>query len=234
MKNGYYLMSRGWMDNPALSNPSPYDRRSAWVWIIEKACYRDTKQDVLGKTTIVVRTSLVTSVRYLAQHWRWSEKAVRTFLKRLEKEEMIRTETGLGKTQIFVINYDSYQLSGQASDTVGANEGQQKKKVKENKENIYISKDDYVSKMKSLYPKRKGNLEITTSYNRILSKVKKGELTFDEWFFAVSNYKRECEKLDIVATSFVKMASTFANGKYRDYLDASDASDGGVEEWSAF
>ena len=198
MKNGYYLMSRGWMDNPALSNPSPYDRRSAWVWIIEKACYRDTKQDVLGKTTIVVRTSLVTSVRYLAQHWGWREKAVRTFLKRLEKEEMIRTETGLGKTQIFVINYDSYQLSGQASDTVGANEGQQKKKVKENKENIYISKDDYVSKMKSLY------------------------------------YKRECEKLDIVATSFVKMASTFANGKYRDYLDASDASDCGVEEWSAF
>jgi DNA-binding transcriptional regulator YhcF (GntR family) len=234
MKNGYYLMSRGWMDNPALSNPSPYDRRSAWVWIIEKACYRDTRQDVLGKTTIVVRTSLVTSVRYLAQQWRWSEKAVRTFLKRLEKEGMIRTETGLGKTQIFVTNYDSYQLNGQAEGTEGASQGRQKKEVKESKENIYISKDEFVQKMKSLYPKRKGNLEITTSYNRVLSKVKKNELTFNEWFFAVSNYRKECENLNSISTSFVKMASTFANGKYKDYLDASDTSDGDVEEWKAF
>ena len=123
------------MDNPALNPSSPYDRRSAWVWIIEKACYRDTRQDVLGKTTIVARTSLVTSVRYLAQQWRWGEKSVRTFLKRLEKDDMIRMETGLGKTQIFVRNYDTYQFNGQASGTVGASEGQQKKEVKEIKKN---------------------------------------------------------------------------------------------------
>jgi len=220
------------MDNPALNPHSPYDRRSAWVWIIEKACYKDTKQDVLGRTTVVVRTSLVTSVRYLAKQWRWSEKAVRTFLKRLEKEEMIRTETGLGKTQIYVINYDSYQFNGQANGTVGASEGQQKKEVKESKENIYMSKDVFLKKMKSSYPKRKGNLELTSSYQRVLSKVKSGEITFDKWFFAVDNYRKEMENLNYTGTVYVKMATTFANNKYKDYLEieVGDA----VSDWKAF
>jgi len=220
------------MDNPALNPHSPYDRRSAWVWIIEKACYKDTKQDVLGRTTVVVRTSLVTSVRYLAKQWRWSEKAVRTFLKRLEKEEMIRTETGLGKTQIYVINYDSYQFNGQANGTVGASEGQQKKEVKESKENIYMSKDVFLKQMKSSYPKRKGNLELTSSYQRVLSKVKSGEITFDKWFFAVDNYRKEMENLNYTGTVYVKMATTFANNKYKDYLEieVGDA----VSDWKAF
>lgn len=220
------------MDNPALNPFSPYDRRSAWVWIIEKACYRDTRQDVLGKTTIVVRTSLVTSVRYLAQQWRWSEKAVRTFLKRLEKDEMIRTETGLGKTQIYVINYDSYQFYGQANGTQGASEGQQKKEVKESKEITYMSRDVFVKKMKAQYPKRKGNTEINSSYNKVLAKVKSGELTFDKWFFAVDNYRKEMQGLDYIGTPYIKMATTFSNNKYRDYLDV-DVEDS-VNDWKAF
>ena len=220
------------MDNPALNPSSPYDRRSAWVWIIEKACFRDTRQDVLGKTTIVVRTSLVISVRYLAQQWGWSEKAVRTFIKRLEKEEMIRTETGLGKTQIYVINYDSYQFNGQMTGTQGADEGQQKKEVKENKEKEYMSKDIFSKKMKAVYPKRKGNLEINTSYNKVLSKVKSGDLTFEKWFFAVDNYRKEMEKMDCIGTPYVKMATTFANNKYKDYIEVEIESE--IDDWKAF
>ena len=231
VKNGYYLMSRGWMDNPALNSPSPYDRRSAWVYLIETACFKDTRQDVLGKTTIVVRTSLVTSVRYLAKHWKWSEKAVRTFLKRLENDGMIRTETGLGKTQIYIINYDTYQYSGHTEDTPRASEGQQKKESKESKENIYMSKEDFTARMKEKYPKRKGNLEISSCYNKVLAKVKKGELSFDSWFLAVDNYRKEMERQDLISTSFVKMASTFSNNKYRDYLDIEVEN---PKNWSAF
>ena len=224
-------MSRGWMDNPALNSSSSYDRRSAWVYLIETACFKDTRQDVLGKTTIVVRTSLVTSVRFLAKHWTWSEKAVRTFLKRLEKDGMIRTETGLGKTQIYIINYDTYQLTGHTQDTPRASEGQQKKEGKESKENIYMSKEEFTAKMKDKYPKRKGNLEIASCYKKVIAKVKKGELSFNSWFFAVDNYRKEIESLDLVATSFVKMASTFSNDKYKDYLDIEIET---PNSWSAF
>ena len=220
------------MDNPALNPLSPYDRRSAWVWIIENACFKDTRQDVLGKTTIVVRTSMVTSVRYLAKQWGWSEKQVRTFIKRLEKDKMIRTETGLGKTQIYVINYDSYQFSGQANGTVGASEGQQKKEGKKRKEITLLEKGEFSSIMKEKYPKRDGNLEIPSAYNKVLGKVKKGELTFDDFFFAVENYKKEMSSVGRVGTSFVKMASTFANGKYKDYLE--DETEDSVEGWKAF
>jgi hypothetical protein len=231
LKN-FYLLNRGWMDNPALNPLSPYDRRSAWVWIIENACFKDTRQDVLGQTTVVVRTSLVTSVRYLAKEWKWSEKQVRTFLKRLVKDEMIRTETGLGKTQIFVINYDSYQFSGQVNGTVKADEGQQKKEGKKRKEIILIDKGEFSTIMKQKYPKRDGNLEITSAYNKILSKVKKGEITFDDFFFAVENYNKEMSSVGRVGTSFVKMASTFANGKYKDYLE--EETQDNVEGWTAF
>lgn len=231
LKN-FYLLKRGWMDNPSLNPASPFDRRSAWVWIIEKAAFKDTRQDVLGRTTIVVRTSLVTSIRYLAQQWRWSEKSVRTFLKRLEKEEMIRTETGLGKTQVFVINYDGYQFNGQVNGTAGASQGQQKKEVKGKIKNVLIEKAEYSKRMKEKYPKRNGNLEIASSYERVLNKVKKGELTFDEFFFAVDNYRKEMESCGQVGTNFIKMASTFANNKYKDYMEL-QVNDS-TEDWKAF
>ena len=85
--------------------------------------------------------------------------------------------------------------------------------------------------MKSLYPKRKGNLEISSCYNKVLAKVKKGELSFDSWFLAVDNYRKEMEQQDLISTSFVKMASTFSNNKYRDYLDIEVEN---PKSWSAF
>ena len=86
--------------------------------------------------------------------------------------------------------------------------------------------------MKEKYPKRDGNLEITSAYNKVLGKVKKGELTFDDFFFAVENYKKEMSSVGRVGTSFVKMASTFAIGKYKDYLE--DETEDSVEGWRAF
>ena len=80
---------------------------------------------------------------------------------------------------------DSYQFNGQMTGTQGADEGQQKKEVKENKEKEYMSKDIFSKKMKAVYPKRKGNLAINTSYNKVLSTVKSGDLTFEKWCFAV-------------------------------------------------
>ena len=69
------------MDNPVFSSSRSFDRRSAWIWLIENACFKDTKQDVLGKTIKVERGYLYCSLSQLVREWSWSEKAVRTFLK---------------------------------------------------------------------------------------------------------------------------------------------------------
>ena len=103
---------------------------------------------------------------------------------------------------------------------------------KKRKEITLLEKGEFSSIMKEKYPKRDGNLEISSAYNKVLGKVKKGELTFDDFFFAVENYKKEMSSVGRVGTSFVKMASTFANGKYKDYLE--DETEDSVEGWKAF
>ena len=229
MKSGYYLISRGWMHNPVFSSSRSFDRRSAWIWIIEGACFKSTKQDVLGKTVTVERGSLITSVRYLAKEWNWSEKAVRSFLKRLEKEEMVGLSTEHGKTQIYVINYDRYQISGREIDTEGADEGQQKNKGKEGNKIKHMSIEDFRKNVLEKYPKRDGNLEITKAYEKIKGHVTKGQTTYNEFFNSVNNYRLDCEKRGIVGTKFVKQVATFSNKIYKDYLHTENE-----KAWSPF
>ena len=235
MKSGYYLIARGWMDNPVFSSSRSFDRRSAWIWIIENSAFKDTRQDVLGKTVVVPRGNLICSLKHLVREWNWSEKAVRSFLKRLEKEEMIRISTGLGKTQIYVINYDRYQISGRTIDEARASQGQQKNKGKEGNKIIHMSKDEFRKKILNSYPKRDGGLEITRAYDRIKDQVTKNQTNYEIFFLAVDNYRKECETRGVVGTQYVKQVSTFTNKTYKDYIQdgASDAS-GKEDPWSPF
>ena len=40
MTGGYYRMARGWLGHPVLQG-EPYDRRSAWAWLIEEAKWQE-------------------------------------------------------------------------------------------------------------------------------------------------------------------------------------------------
>ena len=40
--SGYYLMHRGWMENPVFRNEA-FSRRDAFVWMIENATYSETR-----------------------------------------------------------------------------------------------------------------------------------------------------------------------------------------------
>ena len=140
MKNGFYRLSRGWMDNPVFSSSRSFDRRSAWIWLIENACFKDTKQDVLGKTIKVERWYRYCELSQLVREWSWSEKAVRTFLKRLSNDHMIDMYTGDGKTRIFIVNYDTYQYDGRTFDDKATRYRQQKKEGKKNIKCAAVSK----------------------------------------------------------------------------------------------
>lgn len=63
------------------------------------------------------RGTLIASRRFLAERWKWSEKAVRCFLKRLETEGMILPQNGAQGganrgSRISICKYDEYQGSG--------------------------------------------------------------------------------------------------------------------------
>ncbi len=113
--SGYYLMHRGWMDNPAF-NDEPYSRRDAWMWIIENANYADGRWSANGKTINLKRGQICRPLRKIAEAWQWDEAKVRRFLARLKNDAMLECVADAGVTVISVCNYDDYQFPARVGD----------------------------------------------------------------------------------------------------------------------
>lgn len=109
MSDGFYLMHRGWLENPALDGDA-YCRRAAWAWLIDRARWQEGAVRALGKTVSLNRGQLTFALRYLASAWGWSEAKVRRFLKTLQEHGMVSICSELGQVVITVCNYDDYQL----------------------------------------------------------------------------------------------------------------------------
>lgn len=108
---GYYLMHRGWMENPALGGRrEPFCRRAAWAWMIEEAKWRDEPENVAGKTVVIKRGQFCHSVRFMADAWGWDEKKVRRFLSRLQDDAMIACGTVRGQSIVTLCKYEDYQV----------------------------------------------------------------------------------------------------------------------------
>lgn len=97
-------------DHPALDT-GPYDRRSAWLWLIAKASRLDRRISHKGKPLDLKRGQLLAGRAFLADAWGWSEKQVRLFLDLLAAENMIEKGQSNGHyaNVITVCNYDAYQ-----------------------------------------------------------------------------------------------------------------------------
>lgn len=111
----FYLMHRGWQENPIFSGES-FSRRDAWVWLIEHAAFRETRIGVQGKTVAIERGQVCASLRQLAREWGWSEPRVRRFLLRAQSEEMIGCVADAGRTVITICNYNEYQADACVAD----------------------------------------------------------------------------------------------------------------------
>lgn len=147
--SGYYLMHRGWMDNPAFGK-EPFCERAAWAWLIDEAAYKACRKRVGSAIVTLERGQVAASVRFLAEAWGWSKSRVDRFLKRLADEQMIGTAAGQGVNVITLCNYDKYQPSrdsggtddgtaaGQQRDSSGTNkkEGKEVKETSSN-EDVY-------------------------------------------------------------------------------------------------
>lgn len=106
--SGFYLMHRGWQDNP-IFKPEPFTEREAWEWIIANAAWKACRVRIKSIMVDVERGQLAASLRYMAEKWQWLEPRVRRFLGRLEKEGMIGCVADAGVNVVTVCNYDEYQ-----------------------------------------------------------------------------------------------------------------------------
>lgn len=115
--NGFYLMHRGWLDNPVLNGArEPYCRRAAWAWMVEEARWRDGPETVGGKRILLRRGQFSHSLRYMAKAWKWDEARVRRFFDALSTNKMIDAHTDAGQTVITICKYDEYQTNADSTD----------------------------------------------------------------------------------------------------------------------
>ena len=93
----------------------------AWVDLLLMAAWSEHTRDFQGEPVHLEGGQIVTSQRILANRWNVSHKRVRTFLRKVEKAEAIRTHQGAhGATLITICNYETYQsFSGEQGHTKG-------------------------------------------------------------------------------------------------------------------
>src|SRR5690554_932939 len=110
-------------DHPSLKGE--FDRRSAWLWLIANAAWKDHRTRTRGGMVELKRGQVMAGTEYLAGVWGWSRKKVRTFLGELEAEGMI--EKGPAKNQyatiLTICNYDKYQTPAENEANERASEG---------------------------------------------------------------------------------------------------------------
>lgn len=110
----YYLMPRGWMDDPIFEG-EPYTRAQAWIWLIEKAAYQPATVKIDRRPTQLERGELSFSEAFLAKQWKWPKARVPRFLADLTTSGMIdrRNSRGSspshGKSIITICNYSAFQ-----------------------------------------------------------------------------------------------------------------------------
>ena len=93
-----------------LFQAEPLTEREAWLWLIAHAAWKDTKHRVGIDLHDVQAGCLFVTLRQLQKEWRWkSDYRVRSFLKVLEKHEMITSKSNAGKTHVTICNYSHYQ-----------------------------------------------------------------------------------------------------------------------------
>lgn len=116
----------------------------AWVVIISEVNHKSTKVIIEGELIECKRgqsiNSLATWVKILGDDW--TIQKLRTFLKLLEKDEMINTE-GLRKTtRLTVCNYESYQSEQQGDNKQTTNRQQTDNKEITTNKNVKKEKNE--------------------------------------------------------------------------------------------
>lgn len=149
--SGTVNIARSLFDDEAFKD-QPFTEREAFVWLIMEASWKPRTKRVGNVTVNLERGQLAASVRFMADAWKWEKSTVDRFLKRLEKRDMIGTDSGTGVNVITVCKYEEYQggekrsgtakkaEAGQQRDSSGTNEkkGEIREEVK-NKTSYEVS-----------------------------------------------------------------------------------------------
>ena len=104
----FFTIDRKLLEDPYWLS-EPFTKPQAWVDLIGLANYRNLKRMEGDQMKIYKRGQVVSSVRTLAERWKWSQEKVRNFLKALESDRMASTKKSAKGVVITLENYAFYQ-----------------------------------------------------------------------------------------------------------------------------
>lgn len=146
--NNWIKLNRSITDHWLWSSGETFSRGQAFIDLLLMAAYADHPVMSQGKKIDLKRGSMVTSIRYLADRWRWSKDKTMHFLNDLESDGTIEKSSDTKRTVLTIVNYDKYQglvtsdrtQNGRKTDADRTQNGQTKesKEGKRNISNIFV------------------------------------------------------------------------------------------------
>lgn len=115
-ERGVFAVDRGIWDHESFAK-DPFTEREAFIWLVGEASYRPRKTRVGSIVVELQRGQVAHSYRFMAERWSWSLGKVQRFLKRLETDTIIETQSDTGALVVTICNYDKYQKVSLPSDT---------------------------------------------------------------------------------------------------------------------
>ena len=166
--SGFISIHRKLWDNEIFAT-EPMSEREAWVWMISRAAWSDTRHRVGSKMVDVPRGSFMVTLRELQSKFGWkSDTKVRSFLAMLEGENMINRavvgQRNAPKTHVTICNYCEYQGGERTENAPKTHQKRTKnavknKTIKEIIDTNVSQRDadqDYFSEFWNAYPHRGG------------------------------------------------------------------------------
>ena len=123
-RTGWIKLSRG-LEDHWLWNDKPFSKGQAWIDLLFLANHKDEKFVFRGKLITGKRGCVYRSISFLSERWGWDRKKTVTFLKLLESDGMVTTDSTTHGTTVTIVNYGKYQNLGSTDGTTdGTSNGQ--------------------------------------------------------------------------------------------------------------
>lgn len=106
---GWISIHRRIRENWIWKSSEPFDKRSAWTDLLLSANHKNNNIPFENDFIEIERGQFLTSLKQLANRWKWSRHKVSDFLNQLEQDNMIVQVRDTKKTLISIVNYDKYQ-----------------------------------------------------------------------------------------------------------------------------
>lgn len=123
MDDGYITLSRRFFASEKWQAARAFSEAEAWLDLIQSARFEasSTTSRIGCYEVTWNRGQYPASNRYLAKKWGRSEQWVKSFLRRLKRDDMITTDNSQGVTVITLKNYDKYNYQKAQSQNMASN-----------------------------------------------------------------------------------------------------------------